>query len=111
MSNTYDDLAARAERGELAVKPGTIRQGPRASADARNLLLETTGATTIDELTKMALGRPTVGDDRGESPVVRTRVSRTLKDCLAAIAKRDGRKESEVIREALAEYVQHRGAA
>ena len=40
MNSDYDDLAERAERGELKPIPGTIRRGPEAVADARRLLME-----------------------------------------------------------------------
>lgn len=102
----YDELAERAERGELRVKPGTERQGPEAATEAKRLLFEATGTTSDAELTRVALGRPAVGAKKGESPVVRARVPRELKERVAEIAKREQQKESDVVREALAAYVQ-----
>lgn len=61
MNTNYDKLAERAERGELSVKPGTVRRGPKAAEEAQRLLMEATGATSADELTRIALGRPTLG--------------------------------------------------
>ncbi|MFV0434313.1 MAG: hypothetical protein ACK5LO_10065 [Leucobacter sp.] len=53
-----DDLAARAERGELRVKPGGINlRGDAAAAEAQRLLMEATGATSVDELTGIVLGQ------------------------------------------------------
>jgi hypothetical protein len=42
----YDDLAARAERGELTPIPGTIKQGQEAIDETRRLLMEVTGTAT-----------------------------------------------------------------
>lgn len=111
MTINYNDLAARAERGELAVKPGTVRRGADAAAQAQRNLLEAAGATSLDELTRVALGRPSLGEKGGESPVVRARVPQALKDRVAAIAEREHRKESDVVRDALAAYVEMRAAS
>lgn len=58
MSSEYDELAARAERGELAVKPGTVRRGAAAAEEAQRRLMEATGTTSTEEMTRVALGRP-----------------------------------------------------
>ncbi|RGE21584.1 hypothetical protein [Leucobacter sp. wl10] len=50
MSTDHDELAARAERGDLTVKPGTVRRGAEGTAEAQRLLTEATGATNADEL-------------------------------------------------------------
>lgn len=111
MSINYDELAARAERGDLKVKPGTVRRGADAADEAQRLLMEATGATDVFELATLALGRPVVGGARGASPVVRARVPQALKDRITAIAERDHRRESDVVREALAAYVEVRAAS
>lgn len=106
MSTNYDELAARAERGDLTIKPGTVRRGADAAADAQRSLLDATGAATLDELTHIVLGRPSV--DRattGASPVIRARVPQALKDRITAMAKSQHRRESDVVRDALAAYV------
>lgn len=110
MSKSYDDLAARAEQGELRVKPGTVRKGREAAIEAQRLLLDATGATSPEELTRIALGRPAVGEKSGPSPVVRARVPQALKDRVAAIAEHEDRPESEIVRDALAAYVEVRSA-
>ena len=107
----YDDLAARAERGELHVKPGTVLRGAAAADEGRRALMDATGATDPDELTRIVLGRPAVGAPGGTSPVVRARVPQALKDRVSALAAREQRKESDVIRDALAAYVELRSAA
>lgn len=108
MSPNYDELAERAERGDLKVKPGTVRRGADAAAEAQRSLIEATGATSLDELTHIALGRPHVGAKTGASPVVRARVPQALKDRVTALAKRENRKESDVVRDALAAYIEVR---
>lgn len=105
MHEKYEDLAARAERGELRAKPGTIKRGSAAREAARSALLEATGAASLEEATELALGRPRVGENTGPSPQVRTRVPQALKDALTAKAAREHRNESEIVREALARYV------
>lgn len=60
MSTNYDELAERAEYGNLTVKHGTVRRGAEAAAEAQRLLLESSGATSADELTRFVLGCPDV---------------------------------------------------
>lgn len=111
MTTNYDDLAARAERGELRVKPGTVRRGAEASAEAQRSLMEAAGVASVDELTRVVLGRPSVGAKAGASPVVRARVPQALKDRVSALAEREQLKESDIVREALAAYVETRAAS
>ena len=40
MTTNYDELADRAERGELKIKPGTVRRGPEAADAAQRLLID-----------------------------------------------------------------------
>lgn len=104
-TDKYDELAARAERGELTVKPGTIRRGAAAAAEARSALMAATGAATPQEAVQLAMGRPPVGAKRGPSPVVRARVPQALKDRVHDLAQREQRDESDIVRAALAAYV------
>ncbi len=65
MSTKYDELAARAERGELVLKPGTARRGDAAGHDEiQRRVMEVTGASTGQEATRIAVGRPRVGAKR-----------------------------------------------
>ncbi|WP_030013195.1 hypothetical protein [Curtobacterium sp. S6] len=105
MERDYEALADAAERGELKPKPNTTKRGAEATAHARKLLLEASGAADLDELTKITLGRPTVGSPTGVSPVIRARVPQALKDRVGALAAREHRKEADIIREAVAAYV------
>lgn len=110
MERDYEALADAAERGELTPGPATVRRGPDAAAEARRVLMEATGATDADELTRLAMGRPSVGTSSGKSLMVRARVPQALKARLEALAQREHRKESDIVREALAAYVQLQGA-
>lgn len=111
MNTSYDELAERAERGELAVKPSTVRRGTEAAEESRRLLMEAAGVTNSDELmTRVALGRPAGGAPGGASPVVRARVPQPLKARIVEIAEHDHRNESDIVRDALAAYVERRAS-
>ncbi len=47
MSTNYDELSARAERGDLSVKPETVRRGADATAEAQRSLVDATGARNL----------------------------------------------------------------
>lgn len=113
MNTDYGDLTDRVARGDVAIKPGTIRRGPAAAAAAaaaQSTLMEATGTSTIEELTRVAQGRPPLGAEPGASPVVRARVPKELKDRVSELAHRDHVKESDIIRRALALYTTALGA-
>lgn len=111
-TDKYEELAARAERGDLAVKPGTVRRGKSARADARSALMKATGATSPEDAVHLAVGRPSVGSTkRGPSPTVRARVPQALKDRVHALAQSEDRDESDIVREALAAYLDLRHAS
>lgn len=61
MDHDYEALADAAEDGDLAPVPGTALHGLDAAAEARRMLMETTGTTDLDELTLLAMSRPAVG--------------------------------------------------
>ncbi len=105
MNMTYAELAARAERGELTVKPETVRRGTDASDDAQRLLMEATGANSPDDVTPIVLGRPKLGTSVGSSPIVRARVPQTVKDRLTELAARQHCNESDIVRDALTAYL------
>lgn len=112
MTTHDENLAVQAERGELAVKPGGINlRGDAAAAEGRRLLMEATGASSIEDVVRIALGRPRLGATAGPSPVVRARVPQALKDRVTEIAERENRNESDIVRDALVAYVEHRAAS
>lgn len=55
MSNDYDKLAARAERGDLSAKPGTVRRGEESRNEARKAFLNATRANNLDEANALIL--------------------------------------------------------
>lgn len=102
---TYEELSAAAENGELTVS-GEVRTGQAAVDYARSLLLEATGAATIEEATQLALGRPRIGSaPRGPSKQWRVRASDELHTAAEELAEREGVTISELVRHAVATYV------
>lgn len=105
MDHNYEALADAAERGDLTPIPGTQLHGEAAAAEGRRMLMEAAGTTDLDELTRLAVGRPAVGTPSGTSPVVRARVPQVLKEQLDTYAADHGQKASEVVREALTRFL------
>lgn len=54
-TDKYDELTARAERGELTVKTSTIRRGDAAASEARSALIAATGGATPQEAVQLAM--------------------------------------------------------
>ncbi|HET7385309.1 MAG TPA: ribbon-helix-helix protein, CopG family [Nocardioidaceae bacterium] len=54
-------------------------------------------------------GRPSLTGRGQQSPHISARVTPQLRDQVDAIAKRDGRRSAEIVREALSEYVATHG--
>ncbi|WP_309619706.1 ribbon-helix-helix protein, CopG family [Salinibacterium sp.] len=104
--NDYDELARRAERGELPAIPDTVLVGAAAAASGRQMLLDATGANNIVEATQIALGRPRLSDaGHGPSPVWKVRATENLDAEVTQIAGQRGVTKSRVIREAVEEYL------
>ncbi len=101
----YADLAERAERGEL--RPiGRPKRGAEAAAEGRRLIMEASGASSLEEAFRLALGRPPVAEaGRGPSPTWRLRTSPELDDAVRRVAQERGVPVALVIREAVAQYV------
>ncbi|GAC1340782.1 MAG: hypothetical protein NVSMB29_10170 [Candidatus Dormibacteria bacterium] len=60
----------------------------------------------LDQLTPRPwLGRPTLGSGHGPSPRINVRLAPEVYDAVLAKAQRDGRKVSEVAREAVERFV------
>lgn len=97
----YDKLADRAERGDLALKPGRALRGRDAADAGQRMLMEATGQATIEEAARVALGRPRLGAE-GPSPVWRVRVPASLDDQVRALAAERHVPVSQVVREAVA---------
>lgn len=102
----YEQLARAAEAGQLPATPDTVTRGPAAAEAARTALLEATGTTSIDDATRIAIGRPSLDrQGQGRSPVVRARVPQALKDQVQQLAEAQHRKESDILRDALETYL------
>ena len=101
----YDDLAARAEAGDLQPVPGSIRRGSAAAGSGRAALLAATGAATVEDATRMAVGRPRLGEDRRPSAVWKVRAPADLNDVVAAHLLSHGVTLSALVRDAVSEYV------
>ena len=110
MTDTYDwdKLSDAAEAGELQPVAGSALHGEDAAASGRALLLAATGAATLEEATRVALGRPRLDDDRAESVMWRVRATGRLDSIVAELADREGISRSALIREAVAEYARTR---
>jgi hypothetical protein len=67
------------------------------------MLLAATGTASIADATRVALGRPRVGEVR-DNRVWRVRTTVELDEAVTDIASREGRTRSEVIRAAVVEY-------
>ncbi len=65
----YEALAAAAKAGELAPVPDTALRGAEAAAAGRAALLAATGADTIEEAGRLAIGRPWIGEEAPSSTV------------------------------------------
>ena len=101
----YDDLAERAEAGQLTVKPGTIRRGTASAEAGRRALMEATGADTLDAAVSIARGRPRL-DAAAPADVtwkVRTTAGLDLEARNAAAAH--GISRSQLVRDAVLNYV------
>lgn len=103
MTTEHDALAQLAERGELRQVAGTQRYGADASAAGRDALLLATDQTTIADATRVALGRPRLGEQR-DATTWRIRAPRALDDALTELAAQAHTSRSEIVRIAVAEY-------
>lgn len=102
----YEDLAARAERGELAPIPGTQSRGDASREEARAMLMEATGTDTLDAAVAVAIGRPRLDAEEPAGPMWKVRATKALDDEVEAFAKRQGHgNKSRIIREATAAYI------
>ncbi len=103
----YDDLAARAEAGDLQSVRGTTRRGAAAADAGRAALLAATGSSSVEDATALALGRPRLDEDRRPSAVWKVRASAQLDDRVRAHAERHGIAFSDLVRDAVHEYVKN----
>lgn len=103
MNNEYEELAEAIERREFVVDPSSVLYGEAAAEEGRRMLREATGTDDLDELTRMLASRG--GDGAEDWPEVQAQVSQDLKDRLEALARREQRSESDIVREALTRFL------
>lgn len=106
MSEVYDwnVLAEQAAKGGLSSIPGSTLRGAEAARAGTDALRAATGADTIGEAKRIALGRPRL-DAEGEGSVTwKIRASTKLDSIVDEMAHREGLTRSALIREAVAEY-------
>jgi len=99
----YDELAEWAEHDMTLPKDSaTAKRGDDAAAAAGKALLERVGA-----------GRPSLAQDAGisgASPKRQVRLPQPVSNQLDELAQRQHRKPSELMREAVEEYIQKHSA-
>ncbi len=100
----YDDLAARAERGELAPIPGTDLHGSAGADAGRAMLMDATGTDTLDDAMAVALGRPRL-EAGPDGPMWKVRSTKNLDQQINQLAIRRGVSKFEIIRQAAAAYI------
>lgn len=103
MENDYEELAGAFERGEFITDPSSVLHGAAAEKEGRRMLREATGTDDLDELTRMLANRR--GDGAEDWPAVQAQVSQDLKEQLEALARREQRSESDIVREALTVFL------
>jgi hypothetical protein len=101
----YNDLAARAEAGQLAVKPGTVRRGSAAAESAQRALIEATGADTLDAALSIARGRPRLDAPAPEGVTWKVRTTADFDREVRQFAEAQGVSMSKLVRDAVAGYV------
>lgn len=97
----YDELAARlTDPATPLAEPSAVLTGDAAAAAGRAFLLDEYGS---EEALQRALrpGRRRVGAPSGESPTVRARISDEDFAAFKLLEKRTGKKQSELVREAV----------
>ena len=103
--NDYNDLAARAEAGQLPVKPGTIRRGAAAAEAGARALMDATGTTTLAAAVTIARGRPRLDAPVPSEVTWKVRTTAVLDREARQAAEARGMSISQLVRDAVASYV------
>lgn len=98
----YEKMPRDIEGGTVVPNASRLTRDPKAG---ERILLDAAGVETWEEFERVEMGRPRVGEGRGPSPVIQTRIPQALKEQLDAYATDHGQKASEVVREALARFL------
>jgi hypothetical protein len=103
----YAALAAEAEdQNRVEPPPARVWKGAAAAAHGREFMLESTGASTVEEALPLFIGRPKKGAERGPAPRVTARVTPEDRKALNELMARTGKTESELVREAVHSLLQ-----
>lgn len=100
----YNELARRAERGELPTRGKALR-GPDAAASAQQLLMEATGVGSLESAVTIARGRPRLEASAPSAVTWKVRTTATLDSAVREAAKARGVSVSQLVRDAVASYV------
>lgn len=98
----YEKLSRDIEAGTVVPDASRLTRDPKAG---ERILLDAAGVETWEEFERVEMGRPRVGQSRGPSPVIQTRIPHALKEQLDTYATDHGQKASEVVREALTRFL------
>jgi hypothetical protein len=93
--NHYHRLADWAESDQPRIHPERGETGTTATEASRELLRRAGGRPSVDP----------AAEPGAHSPRRQVRLSRSLSDQVDALAKRDNRSPSDLMRDAIAEYV------
>lgn len=107
MGATPDEIAQSEAAGEMwtwreSAKAATDEYAERLQADVASG--EARVITDPEELTARGRGRPPLGD--GDSVQIRARLTQQLARQMDALGERTGRRRSDIVRDALAEYLE-----
>lgn len=97
---------AEHEMGLTQATGGTVLRGAASAAHGRQMLEQAAGGPA--ELDKLLRGRPSIDPDAGpgeHSRVRQVRLPAAQNQQLDALAASEGRRPSEIMREAVAEYL------
>ena len=97
----WEAFAEKAEAGALAPVEGTELRGAAAAHDGRETLMAATGTDSIEEATRVALGRPPLDAQGRDNVTWKVRAPAQLNDIAADLARREGKTVSALIRDAV----------
>jgi len=100
----YAELESQYMNGEIDwSQAGEPQHGEQARREAQALMMQVTGTSTIQEAMTVALGRPRLSAEPNET--IRTRVPKPLLTQVKTLAKKRQTTVSQIVREAMTEYV------
>ena len=104
----YRALLAQIEAGEVAPVPGSEHHGAASAARGSQLLMDSTGMTTVDDAINVALGRPR--KDAVPTTTVKAVMPEPMAQRVHRLAQRQQVSAAQVLRTATAEYLEKMAA-